>query len=130
MTRLVRCALLALAFAAWPPAAAGADRKPSAAAAIREALKSLPAQPAPTDDQIKEFRGGLETYFNGNLPALVAYLGRLEPLSADNPSPSPAGSWTPQPEYDDDGNVVVTAEEKRNQWRRRAEAQLRALAVR
>ena len=129
MTRLVRCALPVLAFAVWPLAAAEADTTLSAAEAIRKALRSLPGLQAPTDAQIKEFRGGLEEYFNGNLPALVAYLGRLAPLSASNPAPSPAGPWEPQPEYDDEGNVVVTAEEKRNAWRRTAEARLRELVI-
>ena len=90
MTRLVRCALPVLAFAVWPLAAAEADTTLSAAEAIRKALRSLPGLQAPTDAQIKEFRGRLEEYFNGNLPALVTYLGRLAPLSASNPAPSEA----------------------------------------
>ena len=130
MNRLVRCALLVLASAVWPLTAAEADKTLSAAEAIRKALESLPGLQEPTDAQIKEFRGGLEEYFNGNLPALVAYLGRLAPLSASNPSPTPAGPWQPQPEYDDKGNVVVTAEEKRNAWRRTAETRLRELVIR
>lgn len=130
MNRLVRCALLVLAFAVWPLVAAEGDQALSAAEAIRKALESLPGLQEPTDAQIKEFRGGLEEYFNGNLPALVAYLGRLAPLSASNPSPAPAGPWEPQPDYDDEGNVVVTAEEKRNAWRRTAEARLRELVIR
>ena len=129
MNQLLRCTLPVLAFAGWPLAVAAADTTLSAAEAIREALGSLPGLQAPTDAQIKEFRGRLEEYFTGNLPALVTYLGRLAPLSASNPAPSEAGPWDPQPVYDDEGNVVDTAEEKRNAWRRTAEARLRELVV-
>ena len=58
MNQLLRCTLPVLAFAVWPLAAA--DTTLSAAEAIRKALRSLPGLQAPTDAQIKEFRGRLE----------------------------------------------------------------------
>ncbi len=87
----------------------------------------LPPSPA----QMREFRSGLERHWNGNLPALLAYLNRLDPAAGDNPEPPEQGAiagWHPSADYDQFGNVIETAKEKRRRWRRRVEHRLRQLA--
>lgn len=85
----------------------------------------------PSDDEVKQFRGALESHWGGNLPALLAYLNSLDPGVADNPDPpeeGTAGGWHPSADYDRFGQVIETAEEKRRRWRRRVERRLEELA--
>lgn len=99
--------------------------------AAEQVAADPPAVDPPSGGEIDEFRAGLEQHWNGNLPALLAYLNRLDPGSGDNPEPPEEGTpsgWHPSDDYDQFGNVIETAEEKRERWRRRVEQKLRQLA--
>ncbi len=103
--------------------------------AFGEALQSASADPPdtapPTGEEVREFRGALESHWNGNLPALLAYLGRLDPASASNPDPpgeGQAAGWSPRPDLDAHGNVIKSSGQKRREWRRRVERRLEQLA--
>ena len=101
-------------------------------AAADQTAADPPAVAPPSGDEIDEFRAGLEQHWGGNLPALLAYLNRLDPGSGDNPEPPEEGSpsgWHPSTDYDEFGNVIETAEEKRERWRQRVEQKLRQLAA-
>ena len=98
-----------------------------------QTVQAQPALAAPSGDEVKEFRAGLEAHWNGNLPALHAYLASLDPAAGDNPEPPEEGGaagWNPTTDYDGLGNVIETADEKRRRWRRRVEQKLAQLAAR
>ena len=99
--------------------------------AQNQAAADPPSVVPPSADDVEEFRGALEQHWNGNLPALLAYLNRLDPLGGDNPEPPDEGSasgWHPTTDYDGFGNVIETAAEKRERWRRRVERKLEQIA--
>ena len=87
---------------------------------------------APSGDEIKDFRAGLEAHWGGNLPALLAYLQSIDPAAGDNPEPPAeggAGHWAPDDDYDEYGNLIETAEEERARWRARVESKLAQMAA-
>ncbi len=100
----------------------------------RDGVESPPATVVPpAGDEIAEFREALEQHWNGNLPALLSYLNRLDPASGSNPEPPEqgrVGGWHPTADYDRFGNVIRSAASKRNSWRRRVERRLGQLASR
>ena len=82
---------------------------------------------------MEEFREALERHWNGSLPALLAYLNRLDPPGGDNPAPPGEGmesQWYPDDDYDQFGILLETAEEERERWRQRVEQKLQQIANR
>ena len=99
--------------------------------AADQAGLNAPQVVPPTGSEIDEFRAGLEAHWGGNLPALLAYLGSIDPGGGDNPAPPGEGAapyWEPDDDYDEFGNVIETAAEEREQWRARVEQKLRQLS--
>ena len=87
----------------------------------------------PNSAEVEEFRAGLEAHWGGNLPALWAYLNRIDPAGGDNPEPPGEGEaphWEPDDDYDGFGNLIESAEQERERWRQRVEQKLAQLAAR
>ncbi len=91
-----------------------------------------PAVVPPSGVEVKEFRAGLEAHWGGNLPALLAYLQSIDPAAGDNPEPPAEGGaphWAPDDDYDGFGNLIESAEQERERWRRRVEHKLGQMAA-
>ena len=87
----------------------------------------------PSAAEVEQFRAGLEAHWGGNLPALWAYLNRIDPAGGGNPEPLGEGEaphWEPDDDYDQFGNLIESAEEERERWCRRVEQKLAQLAGR
>ena len=87
----------------------------------------------PSAAEVEQFRAGLEAHWGGNLPALWAYLNRIDPAGGSNPEPPGEGEapyWELDDDYDGFGNLIESAEEERERWRQRVEQKLAELAGR
>lgn len=100
--------------------------------ATSRAAADPPGVSAPSGAEIEDFRAGLEAHWEGNLPALLAYLQSIDPAAGDNPEPPEEGGadhWEPDDDFDGFGNLIETAEEERRRWRRRVENKLAQMAA-
>lgn len=101
--------------------------------AADQAAVNAPEVTPPSADEVEQFRAGLEAHWGGNLPALWAYLNRINPAGGRNPEPPADGEvphWEPDDDYDGFGNLIESAEEERERWRQRVERKLGQLAGR
>ena len=101
--------------------------------AADQAVANAPEVMPPGAAEVEGFRAGLEAHWGGNLPALWAYLNRIDPVGGDNPEPPGEGEaphWEPDDDYDGFGNLIESAEQERERWRRRVEQKLAQLAGR
>ena len=101
--------------------------------AAGRAAADAPEVVAPSAAEVEEFREGLEAHWGGNLPALWAYLNRIDPTGGGNPEPPGEGEapyWEPDDDYDEFGHLIESAEEERERWRLRVERKLAQLAGR
>ena len=99
--------------------------------AANQAAANAPEVTSPGAAGVERFRAGLKAHWGGNLPALWAYLNRIGPAGEGNPEPPSEGAvplWEPNDDYDRFGNLIESAEEKRERWRRRVERKLARLA--
>ena len=101
------------------------------AATDQAAANALEVAP-PSGAEVAEFRAGLEAHWGGNLPALWAYLNRIDPVGGGNPEPPGEGEapyWEPDDDYDQFGNLIESAEEEREWWRQQVEQKLAQIAA-
>ena len=101
--------------------------------AADQAAANAPEATPPSVAEVEQFRAGLEAYWGGNLPALWAYLNRIDPHGGSNPEPpgeDEAPYWEPDDDYDQFGNLIESAEEEREWWRQRVEQKLAQIAGR
>ncbi len=99
--------------------------------AADQAAANAPEATPPSVAEVEQFRAGLEAHWGGNLPALWAYLNRIDPAGGSNPEPPGEGEapyWEPDDDYDQVGNLIESAEEEREWWRQRVEQKLAQIA--
>ena len=97
------------------------------------AAADAPGVAPPSAAEVGQFRAGLEAHWGGNLPALWAYLNRIDPAGGANPEAPGDGEapyWEPDDDYDQFGNLIESAEQERERWRQRVEQKLAQLAGR
>jgi len=102
-------------------------------AAADQAAADAPEVNQPSAAEVEQFRAGLEAHWGGNLPALWAFLNRIDPAGGSNPEPPGDGEapyWEPDDDYDQFGNLIESAEQERERWRQRVEQKLAQLAAR
>ena len=100
--------------------------------AADQAAANPPSVVPPSGAEVEAFRAGLEAHWGGNLPALWAYLNRIDPAGGGNPEPPGAGEapyWEPDDDYDEFGNLIESAEDEREWWRQRVEQKLAQIAA-
>ena len=100
--------------------------------AAGQAAANAPEVTPPSAAEVKQFRAGLEAHWGGNLPALWAYLNRIDPAGGSNPEPPGDGEapyWEPDDDYDQFNNLIESAEEERERWRQRVEQKLAEFAA-
>ena len=101
--------------------------------ATDQAVANAPEVTALSAAEVEQFRAGLEAHWGGNLPALWAYLNRIDPTGGNNPEPPGEGAapyWEPDDDYDEFGTLIESAEEEREWWRARVEQKLAQIAGR
>ena len=55
------------------------------------AVGNAPEVVLPSAAEVEQFRAGLEAHWGGNLPAVWAYLNRIDPAGGGNPEPPGEG---------------------------------------
>ena len=101
--------------------------------AADQAAANAPEVAQASASEAEQFRAGLEAHWGGNLPALWAYLNRIDPAGGSKPGPPGEGEaphWEPDDDYDGFGNLIESAEQERERLRHRAEQELAQLARR